>query len=83
MNPLDKNIEEWGQNEEEESSVDFASLFSRYVIYWPLLLILLSLGFAGAWTYIRYSPRIFGANALLSIKREDALGNNSTKINHL
>lgn len=81
MNPLDKNIEDWGQNEEEESSVDFASLFSRYVIYWPLLLILLSLGFAGAWTYIRYSPRIFGANALLSIKREDALGNNSTKIN--
>ena len=81
MNTLDKNLEDWSPNEEEESSVDLAGLVSRYIIYWPLLLILISLGVAGAWTYIRYSPRIFGANALLSIKREDALGNNSTSIN--
>jgi capsular exopolysaccharide synthesis family protein len=80
MNTLDKNTEDWGTTEEEGSSIDLASLFARFIVYWPLLLILLALGAAGAWTYIRYTPKLYGANALLSIKRDNPLGNNSTNI---
>ena len=81
MSLKEKTIDDWGTLEEEESGIDFASLAARYLIYWPLLFIMLSLGIAGAWTYIRYSPSIYGASALISIKTENPLGNSATAIN--
>jgi tyrosine-protein kinase Etk/Wzc len=63
-----------------ESTVDTKALIARFIIYWPLLLILLALASAGAWTYIRYTPKLYGAIAILSIKKENPLGNNATNI---
>jgi len=80
MSQNEKNLDEWVQLEDEGSSVDFAGLAARYMVYWPLLFIMLSLGVAGAWTYIRYSPSIYGAASLVSIKSENPLGNSSTSI---
>jgi len=81
MSKKEKIFDDWGNLEEQEAGIDFAGLAARYLIYWPLLFIMLSLGIAGAWTYIRYSPRIYGAGTLISIKTENALGNNNTAIN--
>lgn len=69
------------EDEQGASSVDTKALIARYIIYWPLLLILLAIAVAGAWTYIRYTPKLYGASATVSIKKENPLGNNSTSIN--
>ena len=68
------------ESEVEGNSFDTKAFLSRTLIYWPLLVIILTLGIAGAWTYIRYTPKMYGANAVLSIKMENPLGNSSTSI---
>ncbi|MBM3454240.1 MAG: polysaccharide biosynthesis tyrosine autokinase [Bacteroidetes bacterium] len=81
MEKKESNFDDWSQIEHEQSGINFSELASQYMIYWPLLFILLSLSITGAWTYIKYSPKIYGASSLISIKTENALGNNSTAIN--
>jgi tyrosine-protein kinase Etk/Wzc len=80
MNNTDSLQEESMVEEDVGSSVDTKALIERFVIYWPLLVILLALAVAGAWSYIRYTPKQYGSSALISIKRENPLGNNSTSI---
>jgi capsular exopolysaccharide synthesis family protein len=80
MNNTDPLGDELVVEQGTDSSADTKALIARFVIYWPLLLILLALAVAGSWTYIRYTPKLYGASAVLSIKRENPLGNNSTSI---
>lgn len=80
MNNSESLNEESVVEEGQSAPVDMKALMARYIIYWPLLLILLALGAAGAWTYIRYTPKLYGADATVSIKKDNPLGNNSTSI---
>jgi tyrosine-protein kinase Etk/Wzc len=80
MNNTENLNDELGTEDVQGSSIDTKALVARYIIYWPLLLILLALSVAGAWTYIRYTPKLYGADATISFKRDNPLGNNSTSI---
>jgi tyrosine-protein kinase Etk/Wzc len=80
MNNAESLNEEKVMEEGQSTPVDMKAILARYIIYWPLLLILIALGAAGAWTYIRYTPKLYGADATVSIKKDNPLGNNSTSI---
>ena len=80
MNSLESMNDEPKEIESEGSRIDMGALSKRLLTYWPLLVILLALGIAGAWTYIRYTPKLYSSTALLSLKRENPLENKTTSI---
>ena len=48
----------------------FQQLWSRYVVYWPLYLVLVAAGVAGAWVYLKYTVPLYQSNARILIKDE-------------
>jgi uncharacterized protein involved in exopolysaccharide biosynthesis len=48
----------------------FIQLFSRYIFYWPLFLLLTTLFVAAAFIYLRYATPMYEATATLIIKDE-------------
>jgi uncharacterized protein involved in exopolysaccharide biosynthesis len=48
----------------------FIQLFSRYIFYWPLFLILTTIFAAAAFIYLRYTTPLYEATATLIIKDE-------------
>lgn len=61
---MEKNIVE-----EKETNIG-QQLISKYLPYWPLLIIFVLLAFAGAYAYLRYTTPIYEASATIIIKDE-------------
>ena len=55
--------------EEKETNIG-QQLISKYLPYWPLLIIFVLLAFAGAYAYLRYTTPIYEASATIIIKDE-------------
>ncbi|MGC4036279.1 MAG: polysaccharide biosynthesis tyrosine autokinase [Chitinophagaceae bacterium] len=49
---------------------NFRSIWSRFLPYWPLLIILIALCVSGAWLYLQYQTPLYEAKATILIKDE-------------
>lgn len=57
------------KSEEKEPNI-LRNVVFRYLPYWPLFLLLLLAGAAGAWLYLRYTTPLYQSSARLLIKDE-------------
>src|SRR3954465_204075 len=55
-------------------------LMFRYLPYWPLFVVMLILGLAAAYTYIRYKVPVYEANASIMIKDEKKGASDESKV---
>jgi len=65
--------------EEKETNMG-QQLISKYLPYWPLLILYGLLAFAGAYAYLRYATPIYQAGATLIIKDERRGGSDDSKL---
>lgn len=56
--------------DQEESNIDFKSIFFKYLSYWPLYLFSVLLLLFLAKIYLKYQPNIYQANASVLIKND-------------
>lgn len=75
MEKMDRNI----VTEEKESSGG-QQMISKFLPYWPLLILYALLAFAAAYAYLRYATPIYEASATLIIKDERRGGGEDSKI---
>jgi Mrp family chromosome partitioning ATPase len=61
----------------------FVQLFSRYIFYWPLFLVLAIIFGAAAFFYLRYTTPLYEANATMIIKDEKKGTENSKGVDEL
>jgi tyrosine-protein kinase Etk/Wzc len=64
QNPIKKNY-----SEDEEENL-FQDLLFKFLPWWPLFLLLVLLGGAGAWFYLRYKVPVYSTEASILIKDE-------------
>jgi len=57
-------------NAQEEENL-LSELFSRFIPFWPLYVLLALIGLFGAWTYLKFTTPIYEAEATLLIKDEN------------
>ncbi len=76
MEKMDRNI----VTEEKESSGGGQQMISKFLPYWPLLILYALLAFAAAYAYLRYATPIYEASATLIIKDERRGGGEDSKI---
>lgn len=67
MEKMDRNI----VTEEKESSGGGQQMISKFLPYWPLLILYALLAFAAAYAYLRYATPIYEASATLIIKMNE------------
>lgn len=48
----------------------FRDVVSKYLIYWPMFLVLMIIGWFGAWLYLRYQIPVYESSATLLMKEE-------------
>lgn len=65
--------------EEKESAGMFQQIISKYLPYWPLLIVFSFLSMAGAYAYLRYATPLYEATATLIIKDEKK-GTNDSRV---
>ena len=75
MEKMDRNI----VTEEKESNSS-QQMMSKFLPYWPLLILFVLLAFAAAYAYLRYATPIYEASATLIIKDERRGGGEDSKI---
>ncbi|MEP7255851.1 MAG: polysaccharide biosynthesis tyrosine autokinase [Ferruginibacter sp.] len=75
MEKMDRNI----VTEEKESSSS-QQMMSKFLPYWPLLILFTLLAFAAAYAYLRYATPIYEAAATLIIKDERRGGAEDSKL---
>jgi len=61
----------------------FVQLFSRYIFYWPLFLVMSIIFGAAAFFYLRYTTPLYEANATMIIKDEKKGTENSKGVDEL
>lgn len=61
----------------------FIQLFSRYIFYWPLFLVLILIFGVSSFVYFRYATPLYEANATLIIKDEKKGTENSKGVDEL
>lgn len=70
--------------ESGDSQLDFRELIFHYMVYWPLLVLLILMGVLGGWFYLRYTPKTYSSSALLGISRDSKMqgggGDNNIRI---
>ena len=75
MEKMDRNI----VTEEKESNGG-QQMMSKFLPYWPLLILYALLAFAAAYAYLRYATPIYEAAATLIIKDERRGGGEDSKL---
>ena len=57
----------------------FRDVLNKYMPFWPLFVLLVALGLAGAWVYLRYKVPVYKASATILVK-DDKKGMDGTSI---
>lgn len=68
---------------ESNHNVNFNQLWLKYIVYWPVFLLLLVLSIGGAWLYLYYKSPLYEANAQILIKDENKGADDSEALEFL
>ena len=68
---------------ENTQHVNFNQLWLKYIVYWPIFLLLLIASIGGAWLYLFYKSPVYEANAQILIKDENKGADDSEALEFL